>query len=81
MAKSEPLSLVDDARNQTGTTYRYKIVDMADSMPEPLRSEFVAAINDPTVSSRGLSTALRSRGYELAAGTINNWRASGKVLA
>lgn len=83
MARSVPpvSSLVDDARNLSGTTYRYKIVDMADSMPEPLRSEFVTAVNDLTVSTRGLSKALRARGYELSEGSIHNWRASGKVLA
>jgi hypothetical protein len=81
MAKSEPSSLVDDARKLTGATYRYKIVDMAATMPEPLRSEFVQAVNDASVSSRGLSQALQRRGYTLSAGAINNWRVSGKVLA
>lgn len=83
MARSVPpvSSLVDDARNLSGTTYRYKIVDMADSMPEPLRSEFVAAVNDLTVSSRGLSKALAARGYNVADTTIRDWRAAGKVLA
>lgn len=82
MARSEPSpSLIDDARKLSGTTYRYKIVDLADSMPEPLRSEFVAAVNDPTVSSRGLASALRVRGFDLSDSSIKDWRRSGKVLA
>ena len=81
MAKSEPLSLVDDARNQTGRQYSHKVEMLAAAMSDPLRAEFVTAINHPEVTAAGLSKALRNRGINISEGAIKHYRDAGKRLA
>jgi hypothetical protein len=80
MEKSEPSSLVDDARNQTGRQYAYKVEELAATMSDPFRAEFVDAINHPKVPPTGLSRALRKRGIMLSEAAIKNFRRAGKVL-
>jgi hypothetical protein len=80
MAKSEsPLSLVEEA--QQARQYTHKVELLAATMSNPLRAEFVTAINHPEVSPTGLSRALRNRGIMLSEGAIKNFRHAGKRLA
>lgn len=68
------MGFLDDARAESITVRQNKIDVIKASLSEKDYKDFVAAMQDPTISGRAIIIALKKRGIHIGAGTMSHYR-------